>query len=472
MQTNWLWGYLIPVGVLLLTWGGLSPQKARRVTPLAALALALAILGYWLVGYAFHLGGAGVINPDDPALADLNAIYGRDVGWGFFGMKGFALLLDGNEVTPAALSLFLASLPVMATAVLWVVLALADARRWLMLVAGALAGTLVVPVAACWVWGAGWLSQLGTTMELGHGFADFGGSGLMLWLPASLSLGVLLFLPRRTETAPTAPPPAYFPLLANFGALLMGVGWLGWSLSSPFHTYGAQLDLNRAAINCFLGMAGAVLTSQLYAWLATGDLEPLMSARGLAAGWGAVLAGAVFVPPWAALGIGLLAGLLFPFIFYLVEAGLRLRDSAATVALGVTGGLWGVLATGLAADGRWGQGWNGAGQDVALGVRGVLSGGGSQLAAQLVGLGALLVWGLFWGALLGGISRLRLPKGLPRKASTEREIAVIGSAAASEALEAATASGENVSEVAVVQDAQDVADAGALTQDSPPEPEV
>ena len=314
MPQPWLWGYFLPVGLLLLTWGGLPPHKARRVTPVAALALALAVLGYWAVGFAFHLGGAQAVRPDDPALSGLQVLFPlvpRDVGWGFVGLSGF--FLSGPEITPAVLGLFLAYLPLMAAAVLLVTLALADTRRWLMVTAGALAGTLVFPVAACWMWGGGWLAHLGDTLALGHGFVDFGGGALVLWLPGALALGILLFQPRHTPEDPPAPPPAYFPLLANLGVLLMGIGWIGWTLSAPFHTGGATWDWNRAALSALLGMAGATLTAQLYAWLVTGELESLLAARGLAAGWGAALAAAPFVPPWAALVIGLLGGLLFSF---------------------------------------------------------------------------------------------------------------------------------------------------------------
>jgi Amt family ammonium transporter len=416
MQTNWLWGYLIPIGLLLLTWGGLAPRKARKVTPLAALAVALAVVGYWLVGYALHLGGAGVVN-SDPALANLDRLYGRDANFGFFGMTGFALTWDAGEpVSPTALTLFLTYLPIIASTVLLVVLALADQRRWLMLLAGTLTGTLVVPVAACWVWGGGWLSQLGVTLELGHGFVDFGGSSVLLWLPGAFAGGVLLLAPRRrvTEDHP-GPPPAYFPLLANLGALLLSVGWVGWTLSEPFHTFGATLDWNRAAISAFLGMTGAVLTSQLYAWLVTGEIEPLIAARGVAAGWGAALAGAAFLPPWAALVVGLIAGLAFPLLLYVGDVVLGLTDNAAVVALGLSGGAWGLLSAGLLADGRWGSGWNGIGANAGQGVAGVIAGGSGQISAQLLGLAALGLWGILWGLIVGVLPRLG---GVSRRLST------------------------------------------------------
>ena len=403
MPPHWLWGYLLPLGFLLLTWGGLSPRQARRVTPLAVLSIALGTLGYWALGFALHLGGAHAIDPD-ASLAGLDRLLAPGgSGWGLMGLAGF--FLADPALTPRVFALFLSYLPLMTTAVLGVVLALADSRRWVMVLGGTLTGTLIVPLAACWMWGSGWLAHLGTTLELGHGFVDFGGSALILWLPGAMALGVLLRRPRATESPATALPPAYFPLLANAGALLIGIGWIGWAVSGPFHTFGATWDWNRAAVNILLGMSGAVLTAQLYAWLVSGELEPLLSARGTAAGWGAILAAAPFIPPWAAVIVGLLAGLLLPFTLYLSETWLKLRDAAAPIALGLSSGLWGLLSVGLFADARGGQGWNGiapqSGNTLVPGIGGLLTGDGKQLAAQLIGLLAIGLWGLLWGLALG-----------------------------------------------------------------------
>jgi Amt family ammonium transporter len=399
---------------LLLIWGGLPPHKARRVTPLAVLAVALATLGYWAVGFALHMGGAHAINPDDPALAGLDMLFAPlGAEWGLAGITGF--FLAGAAATPTVYTLYLAYLPIIAAAVTLVALALSDARRWLTVAAGLLTGAVIVPVAACWMWGSGWLAHLGATLSLGHGFTDFGGSALLLWLPGMLALGLLIVQPRRAPEPPTTPPPAHFPLLANLGVLFLGIGWCGWTLAGPFHLSGVTWDVSRAALSALLGMAGATLTAQLYAWLVTGELESLLAARGIAAGWGAVLAGAPFLSPWAALIVGLLAGLLFSLLLYVIEMHLHLRDASAAVALGLTGGLWGLLGVGLFADGRAGQGLNGigaiVGSDPGLGVSGVIVGGnGGQLQAQLVGIVAIGLWGLMWGVLLGFLGRQRQPQ--------------------------------------------------------------
>ena len=83
MPLTWLWGYSLPLGLLMVIWGGLPPQKARRVTPLAALTLALAILGYWAVGFALHMGGAHAVNPENVELAGLDRLFApAGKGWG------------------------------------------------------------------------------------------------------------------------------------------------------------------------------------------------------------------------------------------------------------------------------------------------------------------------------------------------------------------------------------------------------
>jgi len=69
-----LLGYLIPLGLFLLAWGGMEPQRARRSTTLGGLALALATLGYFASGFAFHLGGAGLMS-DQQGLVGLVRIF-------------------------------------------------------------------------------------------------------------------------------------------------------------------------------------------------------------------------------------------------------------------------------------------------------------------------------------------------------------------------------------------------------------
>jgi len=402
-----LLGYLIPVGLFLLAWGGMEPQRARRAATVGALALALAALGYFVLGFAFHLGGAKVVN-DQAAYEGLDGLLGLggEKEWGLIGARGF--FLAGDALTPEAMALFVNYLPMVATAVLLLVLsAHGRAQGWQVALGGLMVAALLFPLAACWAWGGGWLSNLGLpeTLGRGHGFVDYAGSGVVYLLGGLAALGALVGLgqrlPRGKPGEPEEMPPAHFPLLANLGALLFGLGLLGWSLSQPFHVAGATLNLPRVAVNGVLAGAGAILASQVYCWFAVGHADPLMSARGAAAGFIAIAASAPFVPPWAALVTGVVAGLLLPVGVYLVERVLRLPDATATVALGVTAGLLGLLIVPLFADGLWGQGWNGVGlqeyqTESGKGVTGFFPAemfntgdGPGQLVAQLAGIGAI-----------------------------------------------------------------------------------
>ena len=148
-----LLGYLIPVGLFLLAWGGMEPAKARKAATLGALSLALAVLGYFAVGFAFHLGGAGWMS-NDSGLQALRSLYGGggELGWGLVGLTGF--VLSGDSATEEMLSLFVIYLPLVTTAVLLLMLsASTQARGWQAALGGGVMATVLFPLVACWAWG-------------------------------------------------------------------------------------------------------------------------------------------------------------------------------------------------------------------------------------------------------------------------------------------------------------------------------
>jgi len=172
------------------------------------------------------------------------------------------------------------------------------------------------------------------------------------------------------------------------------------------------------AVNLALSALGGTLTAGLYSWFTTSRLNPLMAARGLAAGLVVAAAGAPFIPAWSALAAGLIVGLLLPPLIFLFDRVLRLEDIAGALAAFGLPALLGLLLPGLVADGRYGVGWNGIGADSFLGVAGQgvsgwLAAPGfaanwpGQLYAQLIGAAAMFTWsfGLSW-LLLRGLAGL------------------------------------------------------------------
>jgi Amt family ammonium transporter len=258
---------------------------------------------------------------------------------------------------------------------------------------------------------------LGKNIGLGHGFIDFAGSGTVHLLGAGVALaGIVVFGTRlRRHRGAVAPPPVHLPLLALLGTFLLLIGWLGVALGNPL--LDETLPFAQVALNLMLSASGGLLAAALYSWFTTGAPEVLISLRGGVAGLVAASASFPFVPPWASLFIGAIAGLLLPLTLYLVEVKLRLDDPTAAVGMHAIPAVWGLLALGLFADGRSSVGWNGVGVRNYLGISGqgvsgyfVVSGfqpDSTQLYAQLVGIGALiLLFGAVWLAFRG-LERLR-----------------------------------------------------------------
>jgi Amt family ammonium transporter len=419
--------FLVPIGLTLMASGAASEDRAANVALTSLAAIGLGVLGYFACGFAFQFGGIGLFS-ELPGVEDLIWEWsfldvGWGPGWGMLGLKGF--FLGGEADNPAAYALFFSQLALVTTAVLIPALSLRGRVKAIVIVLGALLlSAAIYPILGNWIWGGGWLAHLGSNLELGHGFVDFAGAGLVNLVGGTAALaGILVFKLQRGEKRPSPEavsplsaralsvppserevaemPPVHLPLLAILGSLLLVVGWLGWALASPLN---ALTDISPAvvAVNLLLAAAGGTLVATLYSWFTTGRADVLMATRGLAIGLVSISAAVSFVPPWAALLTGAVAGLLLPLTIYLLGYLLRLDDSTAAVSMHGLGGLLGLLALGFFADGRYGAGWNGIGATEYLGVlgqgvsgyftaRGFQPDWPSQLYAQLVGLGAIFV---------------------------------------------------------------------------------
>ncbi len=394
---------LFPLGLILVAGGGLAGRRPVRSAVAGLGALALAALSFWACGFAFHLGGVGLVS-DLPGLEGLVWEWASplNLDWGVMGLRGF-LLLD-EAATPMALSLYLAWLPVLAVAVLLPFLSLRERMPgWMAALGGLLMAALVYPVAGNWFSGGGWLMHIGNTLGLAHGYVDPTGlsSAAVVGGLAAL-LGILFFgrrLPPLAEGELPTLPPVHLDVLAVVGALLTVVGGGALTGANPILVE-AGLATPRAAVNLVLAAAGGAFLPCLYTWFTTGAADSLMAARGAVAAVLSVAAGAALIPPWAALTLGVVAGLLVPLLTFVVRYGLRMEDPTGAIPVGLPGGVLGVLAVGLFGDGLAGQGWNGIGAEsylgvVGQGVTGFFPAPGlapdwpGQINAQLVGLAAL-----------------------------------------------------------------------------------
>jgi Amt family ammonium transporter len=435
--------FLLPAGLTLLYAAALSERGAAEAATAALVTVALVCAGYLAVGFAFQFGGVALVS-NLPGLSDLYwewSALDKDwgPGWGIIGLSGF--LLAGPMATPSSYTLFLSQLPMVASAAIILVMSL---RGRVLPVATALGtllmATVIYPIIGNWVWGGGWLTNIGRTLLLGHGFVDYLGAGTVHLTGAAATLAGILAFNLRLKTVPggqepvfpvgakhasplPAPgeevpmPPAYLPVLAILGATLAAIGGMSLVLSVPL-LQGSNLAPSVAAVNLLLAMAGGTLAAGFYSWFTTGRLDTLMSARGLVSGLAAGSAAAPFVPAWAALVIGTVAGLFLPSFIYVIGQVLHLDDPTAAIASHGFSGLWGLLALGLFADGQYGLNWNGVGPTeylgiVGQGVSGYLTASGfapdwpAQLYAQLTGAAAIVLFafGTSW-LLFRGIGQI------------------------------------------------------------------
>src|SRR6204780_2887816 len=184
IAANFSWtlltGYLVlfmQAGFALLTCGLVRKKNAAHLMMLNFAAYVFAFLAYYAVGYAFQFGAVAV-NAAPSNLGGVPTLNHFLIGsgqWGFLGGKGFFLTGPAYDAGSNCLTLF--EVVFMETAGYIIVGAICERIPfWSFLLCELFIGAFLCPISGCWVWGGGWLSQVGASMNLGHGYVDFAGS--------------------------------------------------------------------------------------------------------------------------------------------------------------------------------------------------------------------------------------------------------------------------------------------------------
>jgi len=174
--------------------------------------------------------------------------------------------------------------------------------------------------------------------------------------------------------------------MAFLGTMVLLVGWMGFNGASTFAATDYRFTV--VIVNTILAAAFGCLSTMFVMTWKYGKPDPSMTCNGLLAGLVAITAPCAFVAPWAAALIGTIAGVLVVVSVVLVEHKFKVDDPVGAVSVHGACGLWGLVALGLFADGRYGDGFNG----VAGPVRGLFYGEAGQLWAQLTSLVVLVAW--------------------------------------------------------------------------------
>jgi ammonium transporter, Amt family len=258
----------------------------------------------------------------------------------------------------------------------------------------ALLAGITYPIFAHWVWGGGWLAQLGENYGLGRGFVDAGGSGTIQAVGGLTALSIAWILgPRRgkytVDGMPTAIP-GHNSSFVVLGCMLAMVGWWGLNSAGVLLFAGARPgEAVLVAINTTLCAAASALMAAVITGVRFGKPDVSLTANGWIGGLAASSAACVFVRPPEAAAIGMVAGALVTLSVEWFELRMSVDDPGGAISAHAMGGLWGVLAVGVIA----------RVPPVGLNATGEAPG---QWLAQVVGIATLigfvlpLVYGLNW----------------------------------------------------------------------------
>ena len=237
---------------------------------------------------------------------------------------------------------------------------------------------LIYPVSGHWIWGGGWLGNLG--------MIDFAGSTVVHSVGGWAALaGAVLLGPRigkyfksngRTIVKAI---PGHNLTLAALGVFILWFGWFGFNAGST--TAGTDLSIAVIVVTTNLAAATGALGAMIISWFRAGKPDPSMSLNGALAGLVGITAGCANVSPLSAIAIGFVAGLITVLSVELFDKVFHIDDPVGAISVHGIGGAWGTLAVGLFAQESYG------------GVNGLFFGGGfTLLGVQLLGVVSIFFW--------------------------------------------------------------------------------
>jgi ammonium transporter, Amt family len=251
----------------------------------------------------------------------------------------------------------------------------------------ALWGLVVYAPAAHWIWGGGWLSS-------GFGTLDFAG-GIVVHTTAGVSALVASVLVGRREGFPKTLMLPHSPSLTMAGGMMLWIGWFGFNGGSAL---AANDDAASAIIATHAAASAAALAWLVIERVTVGKPTSVGFATGAIAGLATVTPAAGYISPGAAIVFGILAACLCYPMIQLVKQRWLIDDSLDVFAVHGIGGITGSILLAIFISPSLG----GVGYAEGMGM-------GSQMLAQLLGIGVVALWSAVASAILALMVSIVLP---------------------------------------------------------------
>ena len=306
------------------------------------------------------------------AVLGFGLMFGEDIG-GFIGIPTFDLFTDyGAFDWPN----FVFNLVFCATAATIVSGAMAERTKFLSYcIYSAIISLVIYPIEAHWIWGGGWLAQIG--------FHDFAGScAIHLVGGVTALIGAAMVGPRIGKFTKDKKPvaiPGHSLTLGALGCFILWFGWYGFNGAAA--TTGPQLG--SIFLTTTIAPAVATVVCMIFTWLKYGKPDVSMCLNASLAGLVGITAGCDVMDAAGAAIVGIVSGLLVIFGVWFLDNVLKVDDPVGAVAVHFLNGIWGTLAVGLFATSTAPE----------SGLTGLFYGGGFELfGKQLLGVLTVAAW--------------------------------------------------------------------------------
>ena len=317
---------------------------------------------FWLVGFGIMFGAG-------------NGFFGKIGGIASEANYGNAMLPDG--VPFWAFLIF--QTVFCATSATIVSGAMAERTKFISYCIYSLLISLVVyPVSGHWIWGGGFISQMG--------FHDFAGSCAVHMVGGVAALiGAIILGPRigkYSKSGKSRAIPGHNLTVGALGVFILWFCWFGFNGASTVSMEGdAIVSAGKIFVTTNLAAAVATVTVMLITWIRYKKPDVSMSLNGSLAGLVAITAGCDTVSPTSAAIIGILSGFIVVFGIEFVDKVLKIDDPVGAVGVHGLNGAFGTLAVGLFSDGA-GTEW-----------KGLLTGGAFHgFGVQFIGMVITIAW--------------------------------------------------------------------------------
>ena len=240
---------------------------------------------------------------------------------------------------------------------------------------------LIYPIEAHWIWGGGWLAQMG--------FHDFAGSCAIHMVGGiSALIGAKILGPRigkftKDKSGKITKVNAFPGHNLAIGALGVFILWLGWYGFNGAAATSVE-QLGSIFVTTTIAPAIATVTCMIFTWVRYGKPDVSMCLNASLAGLVAITAPCDVTDALGAIIIGIVAGLLVVFGVWFLDYVLRVDDPVGAVAVHCLNGIWGTISVGLFAT------TSAPGNDDLVGL--FYGGGFTLLGKQLIGFAAVAAW--------------------------------------------------------------------------------